>query len=71
MDLLFILIGGALVGWLNYYLATRRGRNVIAWAIGGFVFGLFSTLLLLVLGTTREKELADAVELNKLINNQK
>lgn len=68
MDLLVILIGGALVAWLNHYLATRRGRNAIGWAIGGFIFGLLSTLL--VLGTTREKELADAVELNNIINKQ-
>lgn len=59
------LIGMALVAWLNHYLATQRGRNAIGWAIGGAIFGLLSTILLLVLGKTPEKELQVLVEAQK------
>jgi hypothetical protein len=56
------LIGMLLVAWLNHYLATQRGRNAIGWAFGGALFGLLSTALLLIIGSTDEKRLADSVE---------
>lgn len=62
MEVLGYLIGMALVAWLNHYLATQRGRNAIGWAIGGALLGLLSTLLLLILGKTKEKELEILVE---------
>lgn len=68
MELLITLVVLALIAWLNHYLATQRGRNPIGWAIGGALFGLFSTIVLLVLGTTAEKKLEDAVALHKAIN---
>ena len=68
MELLAFLIGAALVAWLNSYLAEQRGRSVAGWAIGGFIFGLLSTIILLVIGTTDEKRTADAVALHKLLN---
>lgn len=68
MELLGILIGMALVAWLNHYLATQRGRSAIGWAIGGALFGLLSTILLLILGTTPEKRLEDAVAVHNAIN---
>lgn len=68
MELLIILIVTGLIAWLNYYLAEQRGRNPVGWAIGGFVFGLLSTLLLLVLGTTTEKRTADAIAIHRAVN---
>ncbi len=65
MEPIGFLIGMALVAWLNYYLAGQRGRNEIGWAIGGAFFGLLATLLLLVLGKTKDKELEVLVEAQK------
>lgn len=56
MELIGFLIAAALVAWLNHYLATQRGRNAVGWAIGGAIFGLLSTLLLLILGKTEARE---------------
>ena len=66
MEILGYLIGAAIMAWLNLYLAEQRGRNTVGWAIAGVVFGLLSTILLLILGTTAEKRTADAVALHKL-----
>ena len=68
MEPIFFLIGMALVAWLNYYLAEQRGRSTVGWAIGGALFGVLSTILLLVIGTTEEKRMADAVKLHNAIN---
>lgn len=68
MELIGILIGMALVAWLNHYLATQRGRSAVGWAFGGAIFGLLSTILLLVLGTTDEKRTADAIRIQKALN---
>jgi cell division protein FtsN len=65
MEPVGFLIGMALVAWLNHYLATQRGRNAIGWAFGGAIFGLLSTILLLILGKTKEKELEVLVEAQK------
>lgn len=65
MEPIGFLIGMALVAWLNYYLAGQRGRNEIGWAFGGAIFGLLSTILLLILGKTKEKELEVLVEAQK------
>lgn len=67
MELLITLVVLGLVAWLNHYLATQRGRNPVGWAIGGALFGLLSTILLLVLGTTDEKRTEDAVKLHKAL----
>lgn len=56
MELIGFLIGAALIAWLNHYLATQRGRNAVGWAFGGAIFGLLSTLLLLILGKTEARE---------------
>ena len=68
MELVGFFIGAALVAWLNTYLAEQRGRSVTGWAIGGVIFGLFSTILLLVLGTTAEKLTNNAIAINKALN---
>lgn len=67
MELLIILIVAGLIAWLNYSLAEQRGRSAVGWAIAGFIFGLLSTLLLLILGTTEEKRIADAVKVQKAL----
>lgn len=64
------VIGIALVAWLNHYLATQRGRSAIGWAVGGAVFGLLATILLLILGKTPEKELEVMVEAHNRANKQ-
>ncbi len=56
MEVIGFIIGMALVAWLNHYLATLSGRNAVGWAIGGAVFGLLSTILLLILGKTEARE---------------
>ena len=64
MEVIGFIIGMALVAWLNHYLATQRGRNAVGWAIGGAVFGLLSTILLLILVKTEARE----VEIYKKAN---
>lgn len=68
MELMITLIVLGLIAWLNHYLAEERGRNAIGWAIGGLIFGLLSTILLLILGTTVEKRTADAIALHRAIH---
>jgi hypothetical protein len=70
MELLFIIIGAALVAWLNHYLATERGRNAIGWAVAGAIFGLLSTILLLILGKTEEKQIELAARFASAINSK-
>lgn len=64
MEVIGFIIGIALVAWLNHYLATQRGRNAMGWAVGGAIFGVLSTLLLLILGKTEARQ----VELYKQAN---
>jgi hypothetical protein len=68
MDLIFVLIGMALVAWLNHYLATQRGRSAVGWAFAGALLGFFSTILLIILGTTEEKRTADAIAIHRAVN---
>lgn len=68
MELIGFLIGIALIAWLNHYLATQRGRNAVGWAIAGAIFGLFSTIVLLVIGKTEAREVEIA---SKAINTAK
>lgn len=63
-----IILAVALVAWLNWYLAEQRGRSELGWAIAGILFGLLSTIVLLVIGTTDEKKTEDAIALHKAIN---
>jgi hypothetical protein len=63
-----IILAVALVVWLNWYLASQRGRSELGWAIAGVLFGLLSTIVLLVIGTTDEKKTEDAIALHKLLN---
>lgn len=65
MELLIILIVAGLIAWLNYHLAEQRGRSAVGWAIAGALVGLFPTILLLILGTTDEKRIADAVKIQR------
>lgn len=67
MDGITIIIALVLVAWLNHYLATQRGRSPFGWAAAGVILGLFSTILLLVLGKTREKEIEVIVEAQKRV----
>ena len=70
MEITGLIIGAALVAWLNYALAKQRGRDPGGWAFGGAIFGLFSTILLLVLGTTEEKRTSDAVKVQEALKNK-
>ena len=65
MDAIVFIIVIALVAWLNHYLAEQRGRNAVGWAVAGVIFGLLSTILLLILGKTEARQ----VELYKKANN--
>lgn len=71
MELLVILITAVLVAWLNHYLATERGRNAFGWAIAGLVFGLLSTILLLIIGKTESKQIEIATRVATAVNNSK
>lgn len=57
MDAIVFIIVIALIAWLNHYLATQRGRNAVGWAVAGAIFGLFSTIVLLILGKTEAREI--------------
>lgn len=56
MSLIVYLVVSGLIAWLNFSLATKRNRSAVGWAIGGVVFGLLSTVLLLVLGNSVTKD---------------
>ena len=56
MDGLFYMIGAMLAAWLCHYMAEKRDRNAVGYAIGGFMFGLLTAVLLLILGK-KEPEL--------------
>lgn len=71
MELLVILITAGLIAWLNHYLATERGRNAIGWAVGGAIFGLLSTILLLIIGKTEAKQIEIATRVATAVNNSK
>ena len=68
MELFITLVVLGLIAWLNHYLAEQRGRNAVGWAFAGFIFGLLSTILLLILGTTAEKRTADAIAIHRAVN---
>lgn len=68
MELFITLVVLGLIAWLNHYLAEQRGRNAVGWAFGGLIFGLLSTILLLILGTTAEKRTADAIAIHRAVN---
>lgn len=68
MELFITLVVLGLIAWLNHYLAEQRGRSAIGWAFGGLIFGLLSTILLLILGTTAEKRTADAIAIHRAVN---
>ena len=53
MELLIILIVGALFSWLCAEMAKTRNRNTTVWAILGFLFGLFAVIILALIGTAR------------------
>jgi hypothetical protein len=63
-----IILAVALVAWLNWYLASQRGRSELGWAIAGILFGLLSTIVLLVVGYTEQKLTDNAIALHKAIN---
>jgi hypothetical protein len=67
MELIGILIGAGLMAWLNHYLAGQRGRNQMGWAIGGAFFGIFATILILILGMTEEKRISIQAEALKRV----
>ena len=50
MELLIILIVGALFAWLCAEMAKTRNRNTTVWAISGFLFGLFAVIVLALVG---------------------
>ena len=44
-----------LFSWINYNHAQMYNRNVGMWVFLGFFFGIFSTILLLLLGEKQTK----------------
>ena len=68
MDIAIILLVAGLIAWLNYYLAEQRGRNTVGWAFAGVIFGLLSTILLLIIGATDEKRTSDAIAIHRAMN---
>jgi F0F1-type ATP synthase assembly protein I len=53
MELIIILIVGALFAWLCAEMAKTRNRNITVWAILGFLFGLFAVIVLALVGTAK------------------
>jgi hypothetical protein len=54
-NLLLLAVFSGLIAWLCAVMAESRGRNKILWAILGVAFGGFSVIVLLLIGTKREK----------------
>lgn len=54
MELILTLGIIALFTWGCHSLAGTRNRNQIGWAFGGFFFGIFAVVLLLILGEAKE-----------------
>lgn len=44
------LIVACLIIWINISRAKKYNRSVTGWAIAGFLFGILSTIVLLLLG---------------------
>lgn len=56
MELLFVLLGMILQAWINNSRAKAYNRNVAMWTIMGILFGILSTIVLLLLGEKTEDE---------------
>lgn len=50
MELLFLILWAVCCG----ILASNKNRNVVGWAIGGFLFGIFSLIILACLPKLEE-----------------
>lgn len=55
MDIMSVIIVGLLFAWACHYLAGQRNRNQTNWAIGGFLFGIFALVALLLVGVNTDK----------------
>ena len=53
MELLIIILFGALFAWLCAEMAETRNRDTTVWAILGFLFGLFAVIVLALIGTAK------------------
>ncbi len=53
MDILIILLVSGLFAWLCAEMAKTRNRDATVWAILGFLFGIFTVVVLALLGTAR------------------
>ncbi len=53
MELLIIILFGALFAWLCSEMAKTRNRDTTVWAILGFLFGLFAVIVLALIGTAK------------------
>lgn len=55
MEILVVLIIGALFGWLCHEMAKSRNRDTTTWAVLGFLFGLIAVIVLALLGNASEQ----------------
>jgi uncharacterized membrane protein len=53
VEILIIIIVGALFAWLCAEMAETRNRDKTTWAILGFLFGLISVIVLALIGTAK------------------
>ncbi len=44
---------------VNYNLAAKYNRGTFKWSISGFIFGLFSTVILLIKGKNENEEVEE------------
>ncbi len=54
MEILIVVIVGALMAWLCAEMAKTRKRDTTLWAIMGFLFGLIAVIILALIGTANE-----------------
>ena len=59
MELIIVLAIGAFWAVIGSNMAATRGRNTTAWAIAGFLVGLFAIIPLAIIGKTAEKKAED------------
>lgn len=63
------LIFWLLFGGVNYLLASNKNRSKVLWTFLGFFFGIFATIILLLLDSKEDKTVNDYKDVDYEINN--
>ena len=70
--LVFILFIGLTFAIMSAFIASMKGRSVVAWSVCGFLTGLIGVIILIFLDDIREKKQLeeDLKNENQMLKNQ-